>query len=201
MTQNDVYKFYNEKVKILYSEIEARNNTLPVELLFEIHSAFDHLKRFHVDGEPEDRSAEKAFSHLKRGMLDAFKLKLKYHNKDYEKLIEMKTDLRLIDNGAFLPSLLKKRTAIVKLGKEARRHEGRSDTEEAFEKWYQTSELIDQFENEFFESPNISWARKKGFLRRFWARFWQLIIGIISGVIGTILVQYFIPALSKFMEK
>jgi hypothetical protein len=106
MTEKEVYRFYNEKVKLLYSEIEARENTLPVELLFEIHSAFDHLKRFHVDGEPENLCAEKAFSHLKRGLLDAFKLKLKYHNKDYEKLLSMKTDFHLIDNGTFWPSLL-----------------------------------------------------------------------------------------------
>jgi tryptophanyl-tRNA synthetase len=90
MTEQDVYQFYTEKVKILYSEIEARNNTLPVELLFEIHSAFDHLKRFHIDNESEEKCAEKAFSHLKRGMLDAFKLKLKYHNADYEKLMKQK---------------------------------------------------------------------------------------------------------------
>jgi hypothetical protein len=30
MTEKEVYSFYNEKVKILYSEIEARENTLPV---------------------------------------------------------------------------------------------------------------------------------------------------------------------------
>ena len=29
MTEQNVYKFYNEKVKIIYSEIEARNNVLP----------------------------------------------------------------------------------------------------------------------------------------------------------------------------
>lgn len=45
MTEKDVYRFYNEFVKVIYSEIEARNNTLPVELLFEVNSAFDHLKR------------------------------------------------------------------------------------------------------------------------------------------------------------
>jgi len=66
MTEKDVYLFYNEKVKILYSEIEARSNTLPVELLFEIHSAFDHLKRIHVDNEPETSCAEKAFSYSSR---------------------------------------------------------------------------------------------------------------------------------------
>ena len=76
MTELDVYDFYNEKVKIIYSEIEARNNVLPIELLFEIHSAFDHLKRIHVDGEAADEQAGKAYSHLKRGCLDAFKLKL-----------------------------------------------------------------------------------------------------------------------------
>jgi len=97
MTEKDVYLFYNEKVKILYSEIEARNNSLPVELLFEIHSAFDHLKRIHVDNEQEDQCAEKAFSHLKRGLLDAFKLKLMYHNKDYEKLLKLRADLQLLD--------------------------------------------------------------------------------------------------------
>ena len=43
MTEQEVYKFYNEKVKIIYSEIEARNNVLPIELLFEIHSAFDQF--------------------------------------------------------------------------------------------------------------------------------------------------------------
>ena len=66
MTEKDVYCFYNEKVKLLYSEIEDRDNTLPVELLFEINSAFDYLKRIHVDNESEDKCAEKAFTHLKR---------------------------------------------------------------------------------------------------------------------------------------
>jgi len=132
MTEKDVYSFYNEKVKILYSEIEARNNTLPVELLFEIHSAFDHLKRFHIDDEQEELCAEKAFSHLKRGMLDAFKLKLKYHNKDYEKFVRMKSDLHLIDNGTFWSSVTSKRTAIIKLSKDARLYEGKKGADEAF---------------------------------------------------------------------
>ena len=86
MTEQDVYKFYNEKVKIIYSEIEARNNVLPIELLFEIHSAFDHLKRIHVDGESAEEQAGKAYSHLKRGCLDAFKLKLKFFNDDQKRV-------------------------------------------------------------------------------------------------------------------
>ena len=197
MTEKDVYSFYNEKVKILYSEIEARENTLPVELLFEIHSAFDHLKRFHVDGEAENISAEKAFSHLKRGLLDAFKLKLKYHNKDYNKLLKMKADLHLIDNGKFWPLLLSKRTTIVALAKEARMYEGKKDNDEAFDKWYQASALIDQIERDFFESPKIQWARRLGFFHR----FGKIIIAFIVGLISSAIVQYLFSDIFKFFTK
>ncbi|MCL2800387.1 MAG: hypothetical protein FWD28_01330 [Treponema sp.] len=197
MTEKDVYNFYNEKVKILYSEIEARENTLPVELLFEIHSAFDHLKRFHIDGEQESQCADRAFSHLKRGMLDAFKLKLKYHNKDYEKLLKMKADLHLIDNGMFWPSLLSKRTEIIILAKEARLYEGKKEIDGAFDNWYKTSELIDQFENDYFKSPKIQWAKKQYLFRR----FTNVIIGLIVGVIGGIIVQYFFPYFGNFLSK
>ena len=197
MTEKDVYLFYNEKVKILYSEIEARNNSLPVELLFEIHSAFDHLKRIHVDGEPEASCAEKAFSHLKRGLLDAFKLKLMYHNKDYSKILNLKADLRLIDNGNFLPSLLYKRKAIIDIAKTARFFEGKKNIEEAFEKWYEVSDLIDQFEKEFFNSSKIQWAKKISFFH-FSITF---IVGIITGVIASVIVEYIFPNLLNFIRR
>jgi len=197
MTEKDVYLFYNEKVKILYSEIEARNNSLPVELLFEIHSAFDHLKRIHVDGEPEASCAEKAFSHLKRGLLDAFKLKLMYHNKDYSKILNLKADLRLIDNGNFLPSLLCKRKEIIDIAKTARFYEGKKNIEEAFEKWYEVSDLIDQFEKEFFNSSKIQWAKKISFFH-FSITF---IVGIITGVIASVIVEYIFPNLLNFIRR
>jgi len=197
MTENDVYQFYNEKVKILYSEIEARNNSLPVELLFEIHSAFDHLKRSHIDGEDENSCAEKAFSHLKRGLLDAFKLKLMYHNKEYSKLLKLKADLRLIDNGSFLPSLLCKRKEIIDIAKTARFFEGKKDTDEAFEKWYEASNLIDQFEKDFFNPSKIQWAKRLSFFHF----SVTLIIGIITGIIGSAIVQYLFPGLFKFIGK
>jgi len=195
MTEKDVYLFYNDKVKILYSEIEARNNVLPIELLFEIHAAFDHLKRIHVDGEPEADCAEKAYSHLKRGTLDAFKLKLKYFNNDYAKLLKLKTDLRFIDNGKFLPSLLEKRKIIIGLAKEARLFEGKSD-DNAFEKWYEVSGLIDQFEEEFFDSAKLQWAKKVNFIHDFRG----FIIGIITGIIGSTIVQFF-PNILKLIKK
>jgi hypothetical protein len=197
MKEKDVYQFYNDKVKILYSEIEARNNSLPIELLFEVHSAFDHLKRIHVDGESEDHCAGKAFSHLKRGLLDAFKLKLKYHNDAYKKLMKSRIDLRLIDNGRFLPSLLKKRKTIINIAKEARLSEGKEGVDVAFEKWYEVSGLIDQFEEEFFEPAKIQWAKMLGFFH-FSLSF---IVGIIAGVIASAIVQYLFPGIFAFLRK
>ncbi|GHS94758.1 hypothetical protein FACS1894107_15000 [Planctomycetales bacterium] len=49
-TESEVFAFYDRQVKVIYADIEARNNLLPLELLWEIHAAFDHLRRFHVDG-------------------------------------------------------------------------------------------------------------------------------------------------------
>lgn len=184
MTVKDVFVFYNEKVKVLYSDIEARNNTLPVELLFEINSAFDHLKRIYVDGEAEEKACEKAFSHLKRGLLDAFKLKLKYHNIDYRQLMESKGDLKLIDNGQYFPSLLKDRALIIQKAKEARLHEGKFDIETSFKLWCEVSDVIDSFEQKYLDFKKINWAKKNQYIK-IGASF---IIGIVTGIISSIIV-------------
>lgn len=184
MIEREIYQFYNDYVKIVYSEIEARNNTLPVELLFEIHSAFDHLKRFYIDGESEDACCQKAFSHLKRGILDAFKLKLKYFNDDCNKILHKKADLRIIDSGTFLLNFLNDRKTIMNVAKKARLEEFQKDIEKVFDSWCKTSNLIDIFEEKYFDPAKIKWAERQSFFR-FGVNFF---IGVITGVIGSILV-------------
>ena len=187
MTEQEVYEFYNNTVKVIYSEIEAKNNTLPVELLFEINSAFDHLKRIHVDGENEDLQSQKAYSHLKRGCLDAFKLKLKYFNDDVSKIYRKKADLRIIDNGQYLADFIQSKSDIFKIAKEARLNEGKMDTELALQEWSHVSVLIDSFEDNFFNQEKLHWAEKQSFFH-FNANFWLgVLAGIISSVIVTIL--------------
>ena len=133
MKITDVYQFYQDNVKPIYSEIEARDNNIPVELLFETYATFDHIKRYYLNGESEETASQKAISHLKRGVLDAFKLKLKYLNKDIEILLNTKVDLQLIDNGQFISSLYKDRQEIITLAKKARLTEGKQSKEEAFQ--------------------------------------------------------------------
>lgn len=190
MTEQEVYEFYNNTVKVIYSEIEAKNNTLPVELLFEINSAFDHLKRIHIDGESEDLQSQKAYSHLKRGCLDAFKLKLKYFNDDVSKIYRKKADLRIIDNGQYLADFIQAKTDIFKIAKEARLNEGKMDTELALQEWSHVSVLIDSFEDKFFNTEKLHWAEKQSFFH-FNANFWLgVLAGIISSVVVTVLFTF-----------
>jgi len=92
--------------------------------------------------------------------------------------------------------LLCKRKEIIDIAKTARFFEGKKNTDEAFEKWYEVSDLIDQFEKEFFDSSKIQWAKKTSFFHF----SITLVIGIITGVIGSAIVQYLFPGLFKFLS-
>lgn len=183
MKEKELYSFYNESIKPLYCEIEARNNTLPVELLFEIFSAFDHLKRFHLGEDTESNACLKAQSHLKRGALDAFKLKLKFFNSDYENVFK-REGLGLIDNGNFLQGMLSDRKEIVEVAKRARLMEGNLDIDKAFENWVLTSDLINKFEDNYFDERKLKWAGKQHFIKN-WKDF---SFGVLTGVVSSLIV-------------
>lgn len=164
MNIREVFEFYQEFVKPIYSEIEARWNDIPVELLFETYAAFDHIKRFYLNEECEEVAAEKATSHLKRGVLDAFKLKLKYFNQDIKKFLESKVDFQLIDNGKFISSFYRDKQEIILIAKNARLTESQSSKENAFEYWFEVSIKIDDFEETYFSQEyKVEWAKDKTF--------------------------------------
>lgn len=187
----DVFLFYHEYVKPLYCEIEAKNNTLPVELLFEIHAAFDHLKRIHVEQEGREECCKKAISHLKRGTLDAFKLKLKYFNESYEALRNSKVDLSLVDNGRYWVSLVADRKAIIALAKEARMREGITEPEHAFDMWSQVSIAINDFEEKYFnQEEKLFWAKMKTFSWNNKDTWKGMGIGFLTGCVSSLLVWF-----------
>ena len=192
MTEKEVYQFYNDYVKIAYSEIEAAGNKLPVELLFEIHSAFDHLKRFHVDGQQEAECCEKAFSHLKRGLLDVFKLKLKYFNTDYQALLGKSIkDLRLIDNGEYLHNAVEAHRKIVGVAKEARLSEGKNDIDAAFEKWFEVSLLITDFISEYLDESKIRWAKANSLRQGIIGGIIGFVVGVAASIVAGIIMKLF----------
>jgi len=191
MKIEEVYRFYQELVKPIYSEIEARWNVIPVELLFETYASFDHIKRFYVDNEDEHIASMKALSHLKRGVLDAFKLKLKYFNSDIEIFLSSNIDFQLIDNGEFISSFYKEKQQIVIKAKEARLSESKDGKEESFEGWFDVSLLIDDFEKKYFQHTyKIDWAKNKTFEWFNKDLSKGFLVGLLSGGLSSYLIWW-----------
>lgn len=94
----ELFDFYQNQVKVFYSAVQAEN-TLPLEILFELNAAFDHVSRHYVYGEPEHEVVLKSYSHLKRACLDVFKITLRETLDMADELA--KIDVSLIDNGAY----------------------------------------------------------------------------------------------------
>lgn len=156
-TIEGVFTYYNEVIKPIYAGITAEGNTLPVELQFEIHAAFDHLSRYFVSGQSEEEVSKKARSHLKRSALDAFKLRLKHYHLAYSNL--QKYDLQLIDCGKFLNKIVVNHAQIIKSAKMARQTESLLDDDKAFQSWYDVDTLIDEFYLLTEDVGKLEWAQ------------------------------------------
>lgn len=170
-TCEDLYRFYDTYVKPLYCAVQA-HNVLPVEVVFEINAAFDHLSRITIYAEPEEAAVAKAAAHLKRGCLDIFKLQVKDTVNNYQKLQEI--DTSIIDNGQFDSRMHAMIREIRSKAREARRSEGKTHHGEmdltqrgeislAFHLWQEVYSLCETFDSEIFGSAHVPWAKKKGF--------------------------------------
>jgi hypothetical protein len=182
----ELFKFYDDYVKLLYGSIEAQNK-LPFEVLFEINAAFDHLSRHWTYMETEQAAVEKAYSHLKRCCLDIFKLRAKKANEQYEEL--KKLDLSYLDNGEYEKNLIKLYYKIEAGAKEARRQEGdsRYDDEHevgAFERWEPVYQNAVTLEKEFYLHPKLEWLKRKNMTTK-WILNWKaFIVSIVASYIA-----------------
>jgi hypothetical protein len=166
-TLPELFKFYDEHVKLLYSSVQVENQ-LPAELLFELNAALDHLARHWTHGETEKEAVEKAYSHLKRCCLDVFKLKAKAALDQAKELQGI--EISLIDNGEYEREL-KALVAKIKAGAtDARRLEGRvkqanDGSIQAFAAWEPVFADCVTLEKEFYHHPKLNWAKKTGRFR------------------------------------
>ena len=185
----ELFEFYQSKVKLFYSAVQAENE-LPTEILFEINAAFDHVSRYHVYGQSEEEVVAKAYSHLKRACLDVFKIILR---DTLTMVAELeKLDISLIDNGAYEKELKALEHSIKQRAIEARRQEGEPMTAEtdlevpAFALWLPVFEDCLKLQEEFYYHPAVDWAKKKGR----WMSSKALIISVIaSGLVGVALTK------------
>ena len=194
----ELFKFYHEYVKLLYSSVQS-GGSLPIEVLFELNAALDHISRRWAYDEGESNVVKKAYSHLKRSCLDIFKLKVKDANDQFAQLLTL--DTSVLDNGEFDRKLVALHHEIKVGATEARRLEGqsRNDTEaaiKAFDLWEPVYQNCVQLETEFFLHPKLNWAKK----RVTWSRRKEHLIAFILGFLAAFLVALATPIIVELQN-
>jgi len=162
-TFQELFAFYHQYVKLLYSSVQA-GGSLPTEVLFELNAALDHVSRHWAYGETEAAVVDKAYSHLKRSCLDIFKLKVKDAHDQFSEL--RKIDTSVLDNGEFDRNLIALYHQIKTEATDARRGEGESKNDadcdiKAFALWQPVYEKCIRLEREFYGHSRLPWAKKK----------------------------------------
>ena len=166
----EVFHFYNAWVKPLYFASVAENK-LPVEVLSEVTSAWDHLARHWTSGEAEPSVARKVFAHLRRACFDMFKLQVVEAVDKYHQL--SKLDISDIDKGEFAKRLQVLVERIRERATAARHLEGAtmSDdnaTKQAFDLWSSVYADCVTLDKEFYHHPEVPWGKKRRRGFRLW---------------------------------
>jgi hypothetical protein len=160
---------------------------LPVETLFELNAALDHISRHWAYDETEASAVEKAYAHLKRSCLDVFKLKVKDANIQFTEIRGI--DTSILDNGQFDLKLIALYHKIKSGATDARHFEGESRNDDdshikAFDRWEPVYQDCILLEKEFYNHASLPWAKKKiAMIKRkeFWGSiFVAFIVGLIT---------------------
>lgn len=190
VTFGGLFNFYHSYVKILYSAVQAEN-VLPVETLFELNAALDHLSRHWVYEESEAKVVDEAYGHFKRSCLDIFKIKVREARSQYDRLCE--TDISIIDNGNFEKSLYRLFAEISVQATSARQLEGQPDQSSAvpaFDLWADVYIKCQQLETEFFLNDKVKWARKKGIRNTLFQQGPAFLTGVFASIIAALLLHF-----------
>lgn len=190
------YNQYLVSVRPLVTLIEARTHQFPVPILNEIRAFHDHIARCYQDHYTEEQISseiDKAKSHIKRMLLDCFKMLCFYSNDQitkFEKQYE-NVDLTLVSNGEFanqLTLLSHKASKLIKEAKDAESIGNFSLTYELFEKAYNTYEELIQYIDD--NLVNVKWVKTRA---RNTSIKKTILTILISGIISSILVEILAP--------
>jgi hypothetical protein len=189
-TLAELFEFYYEDIKPLYCHLQA-SNTPPVEMLFEINAAWDHLSRHWHYGETEEETVDVTAAHLKRAAFDAFKIVLRETLDRYQKLNRL--DTSIVDNGDFDKKMHVLAADIKQKAGEARMAEGDSRDPEkwhqAFDVWQEVYLKCALFAHEFYLNPKVEWARHKNRQRDWWHRAEGFVLAVLSGLVVWLLTK------------
>lgn len=183
MTVQEIFQFYADEVKPALAKAQVSENALPVELLNEIHAAFDHLKRHFVDGTPETAACDKAHGHLKRALIDAYKIDFLALQDEYAR-ISGYPGLKLLESGQFEPAFHERFDDVRRAAYDARLLANDKDWDKAVDAWMKTSELGESFRNDFIRnrSKDFAWANRTNQTFTVKALIVSFVLGVVSGL-------------------
>lgn len=183
-----LFELYYARCKPLYNEIQTYNE-MPIELVFELVAAWDHLSRHWKYGEDLNECINLASRHVKRATFDGNKIILRRTVDDYNEL-RKRTDTSLIDNGEFDRNMRSLIAEIRREGQEARLVEGvpESGWDRAFEAWDGVHEKCVTFRNDFYLNPKLDWAQRKTQLFNWRRRGEGVLIGLATSLVGGFLL-------------
>jgi hypothetical protein len=185
-----LYKDYIHDICPLVIQYEVLSGDFPTEILNEVRAIFKHIGDCVLsdDEEVKKEHIQKAKGHIKRSMLDCYKyLCIAYEDyfRDFERLYRQ-VDLSLIDNGEFLPKLMKTRQAALTFSTDARKlelnHGSPNDVYSAFEIAFNTYVQLHDFVADAY--TKVETLKKKAITKN--ALSWLGIALGIMGVMGTI---------------
>ena len=191
-----LYKDYNNVIKPLIAEVEARTEQFPLPLFNEIRALHDHISRCYSDEATNDSIEDevvKAQRHSLRIMLDCYKyLNLTLH--DEVILFERETkhiDLTVLQNGTFYPKYKEVRSNAIKLVRKAKSEEP-LDSVKALDTYQLSYNAYTEIET-LIDSvyTDVHWARVRFSVRKGLSILLWLLSAIVSGVISILLTKCF----------
>ena len=187
-----LFNQYNQVIKPLIAEIEARGEVMPQPLFNEIRAFTDHIARCYRNDITEEKIADellKAKRHIVRITLDCFKclnILLFGEIKDFEHRTR-NINLKAIHNGEFYPKYKQMRRDAVETVKKAKKAECEDSDkalilyDNAFNKYVAIENLIKD------NTEEVKWARIFFSARRLGKFALWLSAAIISGLISTLI--------------
>lgn len=189
---NELFAQYNQVIKPLIAEIEARSETMPQPLFNEIRAFTDHIARCYFPDIPDEKlqdELQKAGRHIVRITLDCFKCLNILLFKDVEKF-EQRTkniDLKVLDNGEFYPKYRKLKREAADTVKQAKLAESR-DSELALQLYDAAYNKYIELENLLKDSAeDVKWARIHFTTKRILKIVAWVISVIASGLISLLI--------------
>lgn len=187
-----LYASYNEVIRPLISEIEARQESFPTPLFNEIRAFNDHIARCYLQKISKEKivaELNKAEGHITRITLDCFKYLDVFL---YEKILSFdkrtrNIDLTVLDNGQFFPvfSKLKKDTVIsVRKAKQMESldvYKSLDLYQLAYNQYCELEDKIDQ------KTAEINWLKVRFSVHRFLKLLLWVFAAMLSGMLSLFL--------------